>query len=139
MAILGFSLIALPFVGARVHGSFPAGALGVLSIALSASVLIYCIMGGCRALGGVAFSTNMMELVPKHFMGRVQNTFYFAGTLLQFGLSILIGAVAHDKGLAAAFAIVGSLYLLACLMGLWPVHAGTEVAASAEPKAEYAD
>jgi MFS transporter, DHA3 family, macrolide efflux protein len=142
MAVLGMSLVSLPFVGAHLHGSFSAGALGMLSIALSLSVLIYCIMGGSRALGGVALTTNMMELVPKHFMGRVQNTFYFAGTLLQFGLSILVGAVAHNKSLAAAFAIVGSLYLLACVAGTWPVHArveSTEVAAGAEPKAEYAD
>ena len=142
MAVLGCSLIALPVVGAHVHGSFSAGVLGVLSLALSASVLIYCIMGCSRALGGVAITTNMMELVPKHFMGRVQNTFYFAGTLLQFGLSILVGAAAHNKGLAAAFAIVGSLYLLACLLGSWPAPIGAEpaeAAAAPEPKAEYAD
>jgi hypothetical protein len=79
-------------------------------------------MGWCRALGGVAISSTMMELVPKHFMGRVQNTFYFAGTCLQFGLSIAIGAVAHRIGLALAFGMVGTLYLLACLSNSWPVR-----------------
>ena len=73
-----------------------------------------------RAYGGVAITSGMMELVPKHFMGRVQNTFYFAATALQLGLSMLVGSIAHRRGLAPAFAIVGSLYLLACLSGTWP-------------------
>jgi hypothetical protein len=121
MAVLGCCLISLPFIGAHVHGSFHAGAL-VVGIALAISVLVYSIMGWCRALGGVAISSTMMELVPKHFMGRVQNTFYFAGTCLQFGLSIAIGAVAHRIGLALAFGMVGTLYLLACLSNSWPVR-----------------
>ena len=40
-------------------------------------------MGSARGVSGVAMNTSIMEQVPKHFMGRVQNTFYFAGTLLQ--------------------------------------------------------
>ena len=55
-------------------------------------------------------------------MGRVQNTFYFLGTLLQLGFSFVVGTVAHTRGLAQGFAIVGAIYLLACLAGAWPVR-----------------
>ena len=138
MAILGFSLISLPWIGSRLHGSFGLGALGIVGTALAISVLIYATMGCCRALGGVAITSTIMELVPKHFMGRVQNTFLFAATLLQFGLSILVGAVAHKKSLALAFGIVGSLYLLACLTGAWPAkepaNETVNTAAKAEPQ-----
>jgi DHA3 family macrolide efflux protein-like MFS transporter len=111
MALLGASLISLPFLGTRLHG---------VGLALPVAVMVYCLMGCCRALGGVAITSTMMELAPKHFMGRVQNTFYFLGTLLQLGFSFAVGTVAHTRGLAEAFAIVGGLYLLACLAGTWP-------------------
>jgi len=76
----------------------------------------------------------MMELVPKHFMGRVQNTFYFLGTLMQLVFSFTVGTIAHNRSLAEAFAIVGAIYLLACLAGVWPAKdsaavLGTENAA----------
>jgi DHA3 family macrolide efflux protein-like MFS transporter len=122
MAVMGFSMIALPWLGSRIQGGFHVGVFGTVAIAVFTSVLAYAIMGCCRALGGVAIISTMMELVPKHFMGRVQNTFYFVGTCLQFGLSILVGTVAHKRGLAMAFCIVGSLYLLASVLGVWPVE-----------------
>jgi len=122
MAVMGLSMILLPWLGLHAYGSFHLGVLGNVAIAVSVSVMAYAIMGCCRALGGVAIISTMMELVPKHFMGRVQNTFYFAGTCLQFGLSILVGAVAHKRGLMLAFCIVGSLYLLASVLGVWPVQ-----------------
>jgi hypothetical protein len=59
----------------------------------------------------------MMQMVPQHFMGRVQNTFYFIGTCLQFGLSVAIGAIAHNRSLAYGFYVVGGLYLLAAVLG----------------------
>lgn len=131
MAVMGLSMIALPLIGSRVHGSFHLSGLGIVATALAVSVLLYAIMGCGRALGGVAITSTMMELVPKHFMGRVQNTFYFAATCMQFGLSVFVGAVAHKRGLALAFAIVGTLYLLACVTGAWPVKSQ-----SAEPLPE---
>ncbi len=91
-------------------------------MALVACVAVYCLMGCCRALGGVAITSTMMELVPKHFMGRVQNTFYFLGTSLQLGLSFVVGTVSHTRGLAQGFAIVGGIYLLACVAGTWPAR-----------------
>lgn len=129
MAVLGLSLISLPFAGSHLH-SLHLG--GIISIALATCVMIYAIMGCCRALGGVAITSTIMELVPKHFMGRVQNTFLFAATILQLWLSILVGTIAHKKSLAMGFGIVGSLYLLACVTGAWPVKpsaANVEVSA----------
>lgn len=122
MALLGGCLIALPFVGAHLRS----GLRGTIALALMVSALIYCVMGSCRALGGVAITSSIMEMVPRHFMGRVQNTFYFAATFLQLTFSFLVGAVAHKRSLAEGFAIVGALYLLACLAGTWPVPKGHE-------------
>ena len=122
MALLGTSLISLPFLGANLHGLVQLSTSLTVSLALLVAVLVYCLMGCCRALGGVAITSTMMELVPKHFMGRVQNTFYFLGTLLQLVFSFTVGTVvAHTRSLAAGFAIVGGIYLLACLAGSWPV------------------
>ena len=59
--------------------------------------MVYCLMGLCRALGGVAITSTMMDLVPKHFMGRVQNTFYFLGTIFQLVFSFAVGTVSHTR------------------------------------------
>ena len=126
MATLGASLIALPFLGAYLRGSIHLTLAIVISVPLLVCALVYCVMGCSRALGGVAITSTMMELVPKHFMGRVQNTFYFAGTLLQLVFSFVVGTVAHKRSLAEGFAIVGTIYLLAFLAGTWPVKAAPE-------------
>ena len=120
MALLALSLISLPFLGARVPGVLEMSAPLKVSLALAVCVAVYCLMGCCRALGGVAITSTMMELVPQHFMGRVQNTFYFLGTLLQLVFSFIVGTVAHNTGLAQGFAIVGGIYVLACFTGSWP-------------------
>lgn len=121
MALLGLSLISLPFLGSHIQGAFVVSASLMVGQALVVCAAVYCLMGCCRALGGVAITSTMMELVPKHFMGRVQNTFYFLGTLMQLVFSFVVGTVAHNRGLAQGFAIVGGIYLLACLTGSWPV------------------
>jgi MFS family permease len=122
MALLGISLIALPFLGARLHGTFTISASYTVAVGLAVCVPVYALMGCSRALGGVAITSTMMESVPKHFMGRVQNTFYFLGTLLQLVCSFAVGTVSHTKGLTEGFAIIGGMYLLACLAGSWPVR-----------------
>ena len=58
-------------------------------------------------------NSTMMELVPKHFMGRVQNTFYFAGIWLQLVLGVLVGIVAHRRSLTLAYWCVGITYTVA--------------------------
>jgi hypothetical protein len=73
----------------------------------------------------------MMEIVPKHFMGRVQNTFYFLGTVLQLGLSIGVATVAHRVSLTAAFAMIGVVYLFSCVFAAWPERSPAEITASA--------
>jgi MFS transporter, DHA3 family, macrolide efflux protein len=121
MALLGLSLVSLPFIGTHIHGVVPFGGTHAISLSLLSAVLVYCLMGCCRGLGGVAISSNIMELVPRHFMGRVQNTFYFLGTSLQLVFSFAVGTVSHKRSLTEGFAIVGMIYLLACLAGSWPV------------------
>jgi MFS family permease len=95
--------------------------------------MVYCLMGCARGLGGVAITSSMMEMVPKHFMGRVQNMFYFLGTSLQLVFSFIVGTIAHNRSLAEAFAIVGAIYLLACLAGSWPVKESTPVLEAESP------
>jgi len=67
-------------------------------------------------------NTSIMEQVPPHFMGRVQNTFYFAGTALQIVLGFLVGAVAQWN-LVAGFSIIGMVYAVAFVTAVWPVAA----------------
>jgi MFS family permease len=133
MAVLGLSLISLPFLGSHVRGALHLPWALTISLPLLAAVLVYCMMGCSRAVGGVSITSTMMELVPKHFMGRVQNTFYFAGTLLQLIFSMTIGTVAHTRSLAEAFIMVGCIYLLAFAAGTWPVKSVRETVEEASP------
>jgi MFS family permease len=94
---------------------------------LVAAILIYAVMGSARGVGGIAMNTNLMEMVPKHLMGRVQNTFYFWGTFLQLVLALTIGAVAHNVSLVAAFAILACVYGFSFVAASWPVDAGIKV------------
>ncbi len=100
---------------------------GFLFLAMST----YFVMGSARGVGGIAMNTSLMEMVPAHLMGRVQNAFYFAGTFLQLLLAIVVGAVAQKVSLVVAFAILGSVYALAFVASSWPVGAdvANEVAA----------
>jgi MFS family permease len=100
--------------------------LAPLSPVLAVAVLIYAVMGSARGVSGVAINTSLMEQVPQHFMGRVQNTFYFAGTALQICLALLVGAVAQVS-LVAGFSIIGLVYAVAFVSASWPVAAATPV------------
>ena len=88
-------------VGARRSIALSMGFLAIgmslapLSPWLALAVVIYAVMGSGRGVSGVAMNTSIMEQVPQHFMGRVQNTFYFAGTFLQIVLGFLVGAVSQ--------------------------------------------
>jgi MFS family permease len=101
---------------------------------LVAAVLVYCVMGSARGVGGIAMNTSLMESVPKHLMGRVQNTFYFFGTFLQVVLALAVGAVAHQVSLVAAFAILACVYGCSFVAASWPV--GTAAAVGAATKVE---
>jgi MFS transporter, DHA3 family, macrolide efflux protein len=86
------------------------------SIALAMAVAIYFVMGSGRGLGGIAINSEMMELVPKRFMGRVQNTFYFIGTGIQVTTCLVVGSIAHRGGLVYGFAIICGIYVVASIM-----------------------
>jgi MFS family permease len=105
MATLALAWYALPF-----------------SQFLAVAVVLYAIGGSARGLCGVALSSTLMETVPKHLMGRVQNTIYFAGTALQLVSGMLVGVVAHRVGLAPAFAIIATIYLAGGIACLVPVR-----------------
>jgi MFS family permease len=95
---------------------------------LALAVPIYFMMGSSRGVGGIALSSEMMQMVPRHFMGRVQNTFAFVASALQIATSLLAGEAAHRHGLTYGFWIVGAMYLGAGLAAWWPArHAEAEV------------
>ena len=104
--------------------------LSPLSPMLAVAVLAYGAMGSARGISSVAMNTTIMEQVPQHLMGRVQNTFYFAGTCLQIILGFLVGAVAQAN-LVAGFSIIGLVYAVAFVSAVWPIEAAKVSAASA--------
>jgi len=87
------------------------------------AISLYFLMGSARGIGGVAMNTSLMEMVPKHLMGRVQNAFYFAGTFLQLVLAVGVGVVAHNVSLVGGFAILACVYGMAFVAASWPVNA----------------
>jgi MFS family permease len=103
--------------------------LAPLAPVLALAVLAYAVMGSGRGISGVAMNTSIMEQVPHHFMGRVQNTFYFAGTALQIALAFLVGAVA-EANLVAGFSVIGLVYTLAFVSAAWPVRGAVAVRAT---------
>lgn len=113
--------------GARRSIAISLGVLAALMISaptmpvLALAVMVYAFMGSGRGITGVAMNTSMMEQIPQHFMGRVQNTFYFAGTLLQVLQSYVVGAVAQ-KNLIAGFSVIGFVYAIGFVTATWPVR-----------------
>jgi MFS family permease len=127
-----YAPVLIASVGARRSIAISMGFLAIAMIVaplspwLALAVAIYAIMGSGRGVSGVAMNTSIMEQVPQHFMGRVQNTFYFAGTMLQVILGFLVGAVAQWN-LAAGFSIIGMVYAVAFVTAVWPVATSTPV------------
>jgi MFS family permease len=99
---------------------------------LALAVLSYGIMGSARGVSGVAMNTSLMQQVPPHFMGRVQNTFYFFGTLLQVVLGLTVGLIASRVSLAAGFGLIAIVYALAMASACWPMKAAQAAVAAAE-------
>jgi MFS family permease len=89
---------------------------------LAIAVSIYFVMGSSRGVGGIALSSEMMQLVPRHFMGRVQNAFSFLASALQICTALLAGEAAHRDGLRYGFWIVGAMYLGAAIAAWLPVR-----------------
>jgi MFS family permease len=99
---------------------------------LALAVLLYAAMGSGRGVSGIAMNTSLMEQVPPQVMGRVQNTFYFFGTLLQVVLGLMVGWVASRISLAAGFGVIAAVYALAFGSACWPVKAPQAVASVAD-------
>jgi DHA3 family macrolide efflux protein-like MFS transporter len=97
-----------------------------LSSILAMAVGFYGLMGSGRGVAGIAMNTSLMQQVPQHFMGRVQNTFYFAGTALQILLALVVGAVAQ-LNLVAGFSIIGLVYAAGFVSASWPLKAAVVV------------
>ncbi len=114
-------------LGARRSIAFSMAILSVcvafapISGLLLFAIATYFVMGSARGVGGVGMNTSLMEMVPKHLMGRVQNAFYFGGTFLQLVLAICVGAVAQKVSLVVAFAILGCVYALSFVASSLPV------------------
>jgi MFS family permease len=125
---------AIAKLGARRAIALSMGLLAIsamlvpYSLALAAAVAIYGLMGSARGVSGVAMNTSLMEQVPNHFMGRVQNIFYFFGTGLQVALGLMVGAAAQKLSLASGFAIIGVVYALAFVSSSWPIQQQAEAA-----------
>jgi len=103
---------------------------------LAIAVLVLFIMGSSRGVGGIAISSEMMEMVPKYIMGRVQNTFFFLASALQIFTSLAAGEAAHREGLRYAYWLVASMYIGAALAASWPVENSVE---EFKPKQTAAD
>jgi len=122
----------IAWIGARRSIAISMGALAIcisvapLSPMLAIAVVFFGIMGSARGVSGVAMNTSIMEMVPQHFMGRVQNTFYCAGTGLQIILGLIVGVVA-EYNLVAGFAVIGIVYALAFVASSWPLKAPAPV------------
>jgi len=132
-----FAPQAIAWLGGRRAVAFSMALLSACIICapisgfLAMAISIYFVMGSARGLGGIAMNTSLMEMVPNHLMGRVQNAFYFAGTFLQLVLALGVGIVAHKVSLVLAFAILSCVYALAFVTASWPVSTAVveEVAA----------
>ena len=123
--------------GARRSIAISLGLLAVLMTAaplapvLALAVVIYALMGSGRGITGVAMNTTLMEQIPQHFMGRVQNTFYAAGTMLQVMQSYLVGAVAQ-RSLVGGFSLIGMVYAVGFVSTTWPVRISQSQATNPE-------
>jgi MFS family permease len=89
---------------------------------------IYFVAGTARGVGGIALSTSMMELVPKHLMGRVQTLFSIFAIALQVSLAPVAGRIAQRHSLAVALGLIGMLYFMATLTSYWGARTSSATA-----------
>jgi MFS transporter, DHA3 family, macrolide efflux protein len=126
-ALYAPQIIAL--LGARRAIAFSMALLSVcmasapISRFLYLAIAVYFIMGSARGVGGVAMNSSLMEMVPKHLMGRVQNAINLLGTTLQLVLALAVGFTAHNISLVAGFAIIAIAYGLSFVAASLPVEA----------------
>jgi len=92
---------------------------------------IYFLAGTARGVGGIALSTSMMELIPKHLMGRVQTLFSIFAIALQVSLAPVAGRIAQRHSLTVALGLIGMLYFMATLTSFWGARTSASTAQSA--------
>lgn len=80
---------------------------------------LYFLGGLARGAGGVALSSSIMALVPKHYMGRVQNLFSVFAIALQVSLGPVVGTLAHNRSLVVAISLIAVLYVIATSAGVY--------------------
>jgi hypothetical protein len=100
LAGLAAGHMAVPFV------AFIAGAMALQTF-----------FGFCRAVGGVVAQTSIMQIVPRHFMGRTQSAIAILTTAIQLFMSFSLGWVAQSAGIVSGYALLALLYLLATVSG----------------------
>src|SRR5271169_5453626 len=124
--------------GARRSIAISMGLLAIAMIVaplspwLKIAVAVFGLMGSARGISGVAMNTSLMEQVPPHFMGRVQNSFYFFGTFLQVALGLTVGWIASRISLAAGFAVIAMVYAVAFGSACWPIRTPKTAVATPE-------
>ncbi|MEO8726035.1 MAG: MFS transporter [Acidobacteriaceae bacterium] len=123
------ALVAIRVIGRAGPQRVTSGAMAMLAISMAVApfsrwlglaVLVWFFAGLGRGIAGIAISSEFMEQVPKHLMGRVQNIFYFLGTLMQIALALGVGAIAHRISLTLAAGVIGAIYGMAFLTTLYP-------------------
>jgi MFS family permease len=83
----------------------------------------YFFAGSARGVGGIALSASIMELAPRHFMGRVQTLFSLVAIILQISLAPVAGRIAQRHSLTLALAMIAGLYLIATTTSFWGARA----------------
>jgi len=132
----------------RRHGAHHVVTLTMVVIALALFLLpasrwlllavpIYFVMGSSRGVGGIALSSEMMAIIPRYMMGRVQNMFSFGASALQIVTALIAGEASHHRGLKYGFWMVGAMYLGSAFAAWWPVRrAGAEIVPSGNSAAD---
>lgn len=116
MAVLSLCLTSVPF-----------------STVIFMAAGLFLIAGIARGIGGIALSATMMEIIPKHYMGRVQNLFSIFAIAMQIAVAPLVGGAAQFRSLVLGSAVIGAMYFFATIAGFF---AGKTKPEPLEPQAE---
>ncbi len=101
MLLLSAAMFALPF-----------------SAWLGVAAALFFVAGTARGIGGIGLSSCIMTVVPRHYMGRVQNLFSVLAIVVQIAMAPIVGGTAQGKGLMSAVMIIAAMYLLASFSGV---------------------
>jgi MFS family permease len=75
-----------------------------------AAGLLQAAFGLFRAIGGVVAQSNLMAIVPRHFMGRTQSAMAIVTTAVQLAMCVALGWIAEKAGIIAAYTLLALLY-----------------------------